>query len=332
MSALPHSVRKQVEAANAAIEKMNAPQEAPSAPSLEELAAQTPSEPQPAAPADPKAETPPAEPTTQPVQPQPTAENEPWEARYKTLQGLFNAQVPKLQQKNAELTAKLEQMLTEMQELKERVSAPKQTDSEPSTNFDKDVENFGADLVGMVQRVVQAQVVSLAQKVDGAVASYERRIAALEQTLQGTTKVVASTAEEAFFAKLTGAVPDWEQINVDARFLAWLEQIDPVYGLPRQAALDNAQQSLDAGRAAAIFTAFKATLPQAPKPDTLERQVTPTTQAATPVMAPDKPILSQAQVAKFYDDRRRGAYRGREAEAARIEAMINLAIEEGRIR
>lgn len=334
MPALPQSVRKQVDAANAALEQLQQ-QQAPAPEtgvSLEQLAAQpTNHEPTPATPAQPQSEAPTAtvpsqDPPAQPAAPQ----QDPWEARYKSLQGIFNSQVPQLQRENATLKRELDELKSTVKELSSaRVNEPA---PETKLNLDKDVENFGADLVGMVQRVVTSVVGNLAPRMEGVVAQYGARLDALEQALKGTTEVVTVTAEQAFFNRLAQAVPDWSAINSDPRFLSWLGEIDPVYGVPRQTALDAAQQRLQADQAIAIFNAFKATLPQAPKPDALDRQLTPNTSAATPPQQPNKPILTQQQVAKFYDDRRRGMYRGREEEAGRIEAMINLAIEEGRVR
>jgi hypothetical protein len=46
----------------------------------------------------------------------------------------------------------------------------------------------------------------------------------------------------------------------------------------------------------------------------------------------DKPIYSRADIAKFYDDKRRGLYAGRNADADNFEADLTAAQREGRIR
>jgi hypothetical protein len=128
-------------------------------------------------------------------------------------------------------------------------------------------------------------------------------------------------------------VPDWQQINVDERWLAWLSEEDPTFGLPRQAALDRARHTGDAGRVAALFTQFKASLPK-PKQETLDSQVAPTiTGAPTPTPQAEAPRqrISQKFVQSFYRDMAQNKYHGREAEAQRIENEINLAAAEGRI-
>jgi hypothetical protein len=126
-------------------------------------------------------------------------------------------------------------------------------------------------------------------------------------------------------------VPNWEEINTNDAFLAWLGEVDPVYGQPRQAALNAAQQALNSDRAANVFKAFMATLPQTPKSNPVDKQVSPKAAASTAPTPTEKPVISQKQVTDFYNEVAKGKYRGREQEAARIEAAINAAMAEGRI-
>jgi hypothetical protein len=126
-------------------------------------------------------------------------------------------------------------------------------------------------------------------------------------------------------------VSDWQQVNTAERWLRWLEQIDPVYGVPRQAALDAAFNRLDAKRVVAIFKQFKAeTRSVAPS---LESQVQPSSggAAAAPTAPAPRPMLSSKFVTTFFNDVAKGRYRGREQEAQRLEAEIDLAAAEGRI-
>jgi hypothetical protein len=186
----------------------------------------------------------------------------------------------------------------------------------------------------MVQRVAQQMLGGVAAKVEAAVGTFEKRIVQLEQTVKGTSQAVAVTAEEMFFNRLGAAVPDWETINADAKFLEWLGEVDPMLGQPRQMALNSAQQAMDVARVTAIFKAFKATLPQeAPKRSTsVEKQVSPSSVAGSAPAPTDKPVLTEAQIAAFYKDVALGKYRGRDAEVERLERVINQAIAEGRVR
>ena len=65
----------------------------------------------------------------------------------------------------------------------------------------------------------------------------------------------------------------------------------------------------------------------------MDKQVSPKAAAsAAPTATDNKPVITQAQIKAFYDDVARGLYRGRQQEAQQIEAKINAAIAEGRVR
>lgn len=332
MASLPRAVQQQIEAADALLGELTKPEptEAPQA-SLEEIASladQPPAE----APATtpPPAQTPVAPPPPAPAPP--SQSDETWERRYKSLQGLFNAEMPKLQQANKDLSRQLQEAIARLESVEKPATQPQAKQPEPLSD-PKDADVFGADLVEMVTRIVTRAVGGVAQKVEATVATYETRLKQIEQALAGTTQTVAATAEEQFFDRLAKLVPDWEQINADPEFLAWLAEVDPVYGQPRQAALTSAQQALNAQRAAAVFLAFKPSAPvAAPAAPPVDTQVSPRARSAAPAAPQEKPIITQAQVAKFYRDVSAGLYRGRDADVARMEAVINSAIAEGRVR
>lgn len=314
--ALPQAIQAQVDQADAMLKAMNAPA-APETPETPETAQPEAVEPQP------QAVTPPA--------PEPQQKPDIWEQRYKSLQGRYNNEVPNLQRQVQELEGRLSEAVSKLEQA--AAAKPEVKESKPVAD-PQDVEAFGADLVDMVQRVAERMFGTAARNIQEQAVKFEQRLARVEDALQGTTQTVAMTAEQTFFDRLAKQVPEWEQVNVDESFLDWLREIDPVYGLPRQAALADAQRKLDADRAAAVFKAFLATTaPAAPKPNAVEKQVSPKASASSAPPAPNaKPILSAKEVNDFYNDVARGRYKGREAEAKRIEQTINAAMAEGRIR
>lgn len=314
--ALPPAIQAQVEAADAALAAMNKPAEAPQI------------EVEPLTPDQPQAKE--VEPQPQAAAPAPAQPQvDPWEHKYKTLQGRYNSDVPKLQTQVSELKNQLEQAIAKLNE----VAKPQAPQEKKPVADPQDVEAFGQDLVDMVQRVAERMFGGAAAEFQRQAAQFEQRLVKLESALKGTTETVAMTAEQAFFDRLTKLVPNWEEVNTNQAFLDWLAEIDPVYGQPRQAALDVAQQSLNSERAANVFKAFLATLPQTPKPNPVDKQVSPKAAAsAAPTGTDNKPIITQAQIKAFYDDVAKGLYRGRPQEVQQIEAKINAAIAEGRVR
>jgi len=319
--ALPQQVQAALDAAETTLATINAPSANEASPVEPALDAQ----PQP----DPFGSAP--QPQAAPVEPPAPAvtKPDPWEARYTSLRGLFEKTVPELQGQVKTLQSNLTDAITRLNQASEtQESQPAQ----PPAADPRDAENFGQDLVEMVSRVASQAIGRTAQTFDAKVAQFEQQMARLETAVQGTTQQVAVTAEQAFFDRVTKLVPNWDQVNVDPAFVAWLQGIDPVYGLARQAALNRAQESLNADHAAAVFQAFIGPQQAAPKePDPLDKQMSPRSATSVQPTSAQPQMISQADVTKFYDDARRGLYRGNEAEYARIEQLINAALAESRI-
>ena len=319
MSALPKAIQRQVEqaaAAEAAIAQQVAqPSEVVMTdPSQLAPANDSPSEPQSAQP--------------QPVAPQPPAED--WQQKYKSLFGRFAKDTSELQAQNkqyeSQMTAMQRQLDTLMQTRKQdEVKEHKAADP-------KDVENFGADLIEMVQRYAERVFQSMSDQFGTKANELDGRLKALETQVTGVSDRTNNTLEQQFYATLNTLVPDWEQVNQDPRWLAWLGEEDPVYGANRQVALDHAHKGMDVQRVASVFKAFKAAHPVKPR-SSLENQVAPNGASAPSPQAPGaRPVLASKFVEKFYNDLAKGRYAGNEAEANRIESEINLAAAEGRIR
>lgn len=320
MTTLPKAIQREVDAANQLQQAVLTPLED----TVVEVVAENP--------APPPAESvqPPATPPAPPAPPQPPAVD--WEQKFKSLQGLFAQRTSELTAQNKQYESQLNALQRQVQELAQaRVEPPK---AEKPQADPKDVENFGADMVEMVQRYAENVFRAMSSQFSGKAAALEARIAEVEKTVNGVSQKADDTLERQYWDGLKQAVPDWEQINEDPRWLAWLGEVDPVYGVPRQMALDNAQKALNVRQTAAVFNAFKATLPAPARAESLATQVAPS--SAAPVAqapAPAAPkIYSAKAVEKFYKDFALGKYQGREAEAERLMAEIDRAAAEGRIR
>jgi hypothetical protein len=321
--ALPAAIQAQVEQADALLAAMNAPQDGQTqvtegGPAAEPQTAQASNA------------VPQAEPQAQAPAPQPSEET--WERKFKSLQGIFNKEVPSLQGQVKELTARLNQAVEQMESRK--TPEPEQVAHKPEAD-PKDVENFGSDLVEMVQRTAERLFGGVANKVDAELLKLASRIIEVEKRLEGTAQSVALTAEEKFFDAVAKQVPEWEEINQDPLFVEWLAEIDPIYGQPRQAALNHARQSLDAQRVVNVFKAFagpaKPPVPNTPNP--VDKQVAPKSGGSSNApKASNVQVVSQKSITDFYNDVARGRYRGRESDQAATEAAINTAIAEGRVR
>jgi hypothetical protein len=319
--ATPRIVQRQLEEAETLARNMNS---GPAAVVVDNVSQLNTAEPPPVTPVE---AAPPLQPS---VAPAPPAEN--WEQKYRTLQGMYQAEVPALRTK----AAASESTLTALQE-QVRVLVAAQKAQPPVKQsvavVPEDVERYGADMLDMVNRYAAQVFASMKGEFQEHVVKIESRISALESTIAGVNQKTDTTLESQFFATLASLVPDWEKINVSDEWLAWLAEVDPVYGVPRQAALDAAHKRGDVRQVSAVFNMFKSTRPAKPS-DALASQVQPNGSGGgnqTPAATPVKQLLSQKFVQSFFTDVAKGRYRGREAEEARITSEINMAAAEGRI-
>lgn len=306
---LPAAVQRQLDYADELVNQINGQ------PDGETAEAETDEPTQPEQAAQPPAPAPEA--------PKPTVAEETWERRYASLKGMFDAEVPRLHATVKELTGKVNLLSADLEAARAKPPEPK----ELVTQADK--ETFGEDLSGFIERAAKQATLELAQEN----ANLKSRLAKLE----GSVGAVQETTQEAlhndYLAHLARLVPDWESQNTDPAFIAWLEEVDPVYGVPRQAALTTAFQNRDAARTANIFRAFRPEAP-APKPSqspNLARQTAPTrTRSAAPPQSNEAPSFTESQVSQFY--REFNAGRMSAADFASGEALINAAAAAGRIR
>lgn len=138
-----------------------------------------------------------------------------------------------------------------------------------------DLDTYGPELLDVIRR----QATEMATQI------VAREVAVLKPQLDKTNEQVTSVAshvyrsnEERFYGELAKAVPDWQAINEDARWLDWLAEVDALSGVSRQVYLDNAAQNLDHARAARLFDAFKDAVG-------LNKAPTPAPAAAAPAPA-----------------------------------------------
>ena len=310
--ALPQAIQKQVDAA-AVIEQ--------------QLSGQPPEEPgtpPTAAPAEPP----------QPVVTQTAPQaGEDWEQKYRTLQGMFNAQVQTLTERNRTLEAQVTSMATRLMETAAPAPQPSVAPPDPALS-DADIETFGADMVDMAARAARSEVAKAQQKFDAEMAKRDEYIRQLEAKVGVVSDKQVVSDKDRFYLALNGLVPNWAEVNKTQGFLEWLGAVDPVYGVTRQAALDHAANQLDVHRTAAIFNSYLRLTNPEPAPSVareLKSQVTPARSGGT--SAPAQPAMkrqwTQKQITEFYSQWRRKEIP--EDQALQMEADIDAAAAEGRI-
>lgn len=269
--------------------------------------------------------------------------SETYAQKWRTLQGMYNAEVPRLNQQNREMSQRVQQMEQLLASLSAQQANTASQQSVPVEKIvtDKDVEEYGESL-DVMRKVSREELIPVAQRV----AQLEQLLQQMQTNVVPQVQAVAHrqqmSAEQQFWAELTATVPNFRQTNDNPEFQSWLLQADPLTGITRQTYLDDAQRSLDARRVANFFRAWLESTGQATVAQSagrtsnseLEKQVTPgrSRSTGTPTSSNQGKVYAPQDIQKFFNDVRAGKYKGREQERDRIERDIFAAQRENRIQ
>mgnify|MGYP003669279780 CR=1 FL=1 len=266
-------------------------------------------------------------------------QSEDWQQKYLSLQGMYNADVPRLTAENQELSTRMGQMeglIATMQSAPapEPVPEPKAV----SLLTEEDIEEYG-ESIDIMRKVSQ----EIAGQYQGQIDNLQSTINELRGTVVPRVEQIAGaqaqSAEQQFWADLSYAAPKWQDINENQDFQSWLLTVDELSGLTRQTYLEDAQRNLDASRVAGFFNSWlKATGADIAQPNgtvsqtELERQVTPGKSRSSGTPSSNEPKNYTPQdIAKFFDDVRMGKFKGKEEERDKLERDIFAAQRDGRI-
>lgn len=318
--ALPRAVQQQIDDADALVAQLNGNQ--PVNPDTGEPIVTDPPQPAP---------EPQPQPISQEPEPKPAVPEETWEQRYHSLKGKFDAEVPRLYAQVREMNDQIKQLVAENAVVKAQTPQPSPAPAKTLIT-EQDKEAFGSDLIDLIERATEQKLAGNRELE----AQLRAEIDELKGKLGNVTERQVVSDKDRYETALTNAVPDWQALNVDQGFLNWLAEVDPVYGMPRQYALTNAYEALDALRTANIFNQYKKSIAPAQNQQTrpnLQSQVAPTRSRTSPAPTNpnvDKRVYTQQDIDAFYTEWRRGFID--EAEAVQIEKDIHAATTEGRIR
>lgn len=268
--------------------------------------------------------------------PEPGQRPEDFEQKYRVLQGKYDTEISQLRdelKKATQTITNLNSIISSVQQPKAEAEQGPQPSQQPEAELKmEDFEGYGTEMSSLVN-LVNTQA---------------KEIRDLKAHLNQVNESVSETKEGRFFSELTKTVPDWEQINKDPRWIEWLGEEDPLYGVSRQALLNDAQQKLDIKRVTAFFNTFKrafnAETPKVEGPSSnppgqparkqqLEGQIVPEVGRApteAPVVAGQQPTVTREQFNKAVKDYQTG--RITEEEFAKISNGFQQSIAQGSIR
>jgi hypothetical protein len=316
--ALPRQVEAQLRELEA-LEKQLAEGNNPAPADPNPQPAEPPQDPQPQ-PAEPK----PVEPTPTPTEP--VVAEEKWEQKYKTLKGMYDAEVPRLHADLRDLKAQVDS-LRKASETKPVEPAKPAAPTKLVT--DADVEAFGQDLIEVQRKVAREVAAEFRGELDAMRVENEK----LREQLTSTGTQVS---EASFEQRLYRMVPDFEAVNADPKWIAWLNEVDPLLRAPRSSVAQQAFNRGDAEGVAHYVAMFKQTIApveqKADKTEELERQLQPNRGATSaPPTSQKGKVYTNADIEKMFRKAADLGTKGQTDAAKKLEAEIDAAFMEGRV-
>lgn len=258
------------------------------------------------------------------------------ENRYKLLRQSSDHHKFETRQQLATLQEQLVQSQEDVEKLRQYLAEKNASQNGKITDVfsQEDIDVLGEGTVTSVQKAINTAVGAATQPLQTELLAMKK---AERDRLRSQAEVNRSQAYNSFSNRLAELVPDYPTINVDAGFIKWLREQSPYSGAQRLTHFHQAEQAGDVERVAQFFVEYKQLLNQGPQ--LLEQSVTPAGQggggAAPRTNIPQQPgekIFSMAFINQFYDDDIAGKYKGREALREKLDAEIDQALQDGRVR
>lgn len=277
-------------------------------------------------------------PTPETPAPTPQVEETPnWEHMYKSLKGRHDRAERQI--------SELAQRLDEVQRSPAPASAPPPAPTAPASRLitPQEESEYGTEFLQVVGKRARDE---FGTDIEGLKAT----VAQLQGKLDGVAQVTTMSAKDKMFATLDERLPTWKAVNTDPKFLSWLELPDAFSGVTRYTLLTQAYERNETSRLLAFFNGFlseeAATAPQPTRTEVtpgvtpggkvpLEQLAAPgraKTAAATDSAPAEKPVITTAQISKFYADVAAGKYRDDPDAKNATERAIFDAQKDGRIR
>ena len=261
----------------------------------------------------------------------PTDVADEFEQKYKTLRGKYDAEVPRLHQQVRDLNGKLDEL---SKSLEAKPEPPTKSKEKVSYVTDADRAEFGEELIDVQRRVAQEVSQEYTERM-------EHQDAVIQKLQEQLAKTGNDVGEMSFTQRLHSVVPDFAEIDNDERWVAWLNEHDPMLRGPRR---DQAAAAFQAGDAEAVLhyvNLFKEsisepeTVPRQQRQTELEKQVAPNRSAnsvRTQSANQNSKIYSPKEVDNAWTKVRALNTKGKYADAEKLEAELTAAYMEGRVR
>lgn len=290
---------------------------------------------------------PPADDVTPPTPVDPPAD-ETFKAKYDTLLGKYNAEVPRLHESLRQKDVRITELTQENNDLLRQITDLKATPATVPTVEKDDDGNphyFSPHLTDEMRDTdtyryyLQEYGRTHAERhMEGMVIAARNTIKPVEEKV---SKVEAQTEADAawdqYLVDLTNAVSDWREINKNDEFIAWLQNPVPGLGQTYHQLLIEVHNAGNVVRTSEIFNLFKSTIKApapTPKPTIPPHLAAPPKSgggAQTVIENNQGQVMRMSDLEELYQAFSRGEYRGREQDYEKKKREFMQAKAEGRL-
>ena len=253
-------------------------------------------------------------------EPKPKDEDvEHWKQKFRTLEGKYNAEVPRY-------AGEVRQLKQEIQNLKTAVQVAPKTESAPAIEWGTinpdDYEEYGEDMKKLASQI---------SKLVGTVQELKTENDSLKTQVGTVYQASEQTNFDSFLGKVRQAYPSFDEQDRDPDFIDWVERM----GID----LNGIGQSRNVNKAVEVYKAYaQVSGKYQPKPPVVEPPANPAVQKqvvppkSRPAPAPDgqkKKMWTRDEINKVYEDIKLGFIK--EEQAYKLKQEIFTANAEGRV-
>lgn len=252
-----------------------------------------------------------------------------WKTRYKSLRSHHDATAYDLRQELANLKSQMVSVNKQNMELQKQVVVLSQKSGVDDLDLtEEEREVLGDEAIAALSKATKSAVGPIKKQLDE---ERQRRL----QEQESSAKHMVEENKRMFIDRFSRLVPNYVTIDKDAKFLQFMQQVDPASGYERTTLFRKAVNNGDVVRAAGFYQEYLSK--QKLKQGHLANKVTPTgknidTSSQRVKQQGQKETISRKFIDKYYDDVVRGRYKGKESLAKEIETKIENAILEGRVK
>lgn len=180
--------------------------------------------------------------------PHPSKEGSSWEARYRSLKGKYDEEVPRMMSEIHALRQQMQALMAAQTPVEQETTAQESIDVKKEVVSEQDMLDYGEDLIDLIKRIASAVASEAVSNLTPKIEQIEGRV----------TETAKRQVVETVYDRLDREVPEWREVNKDAKFLEWLNTMDMFAGKTRGDMLHEAYERGDAPRVTAFFKAFLA--------------------------------------------------------------------------